>query len=334
MANDEHVSIALKGAEAIAVWRSGRPDAQLDLSGAALRRVELVRANLNGADLRGTNFEWADFRWADAIGADFSGSNLDRADFHKSDLRGATFRGTNISDTNFEDADLRNGDFEEAVFLHTRLLNSDMAGAKGLQTSIHRGPSLIDSETLMKAGYLPSVFLRGCGLSEAAIEAAYVSDTEALADSLESGGEYYSCFISYASQDSLFAKRLHADLQGKGARCWFDKRDLRTGAKILDSIYEAIRRHEKLLLIISENSIASTWVEDEVLRAISEERDRGDTVIFPIRIDDGVNRSRKSWAVKIRDNRHITDFNNWRDRNSYRVSLNRLLTDLKKEATS
>ncbi len=333
MANEDHVNIVFKGAEAIAAWRSGRPRARLDLSGAALRRVDLVRANLNGMISRRTNFEWADCRWTDAVGADFSGSNLARADFHKSDLRGASFRGAILSDTNFEDADLRNCDFEGAVFLHTRLLNSDMAGAKGLQLCSHRGPSLIDSETLMKAGYLPSEFLRGCGLSDAAIEAAYASDADALAESMESGGEYYSCFISYASQDAPFAKRLYADLQRKGVRCWFDKRDLKTGDKILDVIYEAIRRHEKLLLIVSGNSIASTWVEDEVLRAIGEERDRGQTVIFPVRVDDAVNRSRKSWAVKIRDSRHIGDFNNWRDKNSYRKSLNCLIKDLSIEST-
>ena len=33
--------------------------------------------------------------------------------------------------------------------------------------------------------------------------------------------EFYSCFISYSSKDEEFAKRLHADLQSNGVRCWF-----------------------------------------------------------------------------------------------------------------
>jgi TIR domain len=53
-----------------------------------------------------------------------------------------------------------------------------------------------------------------------------------------------------------------------------------------DAIDEAIRLRDKLLLILSEASIASDWVEDEVSKAHAEERERGTTMLFPIRIDD------------------------------------------------
>jgi hypothetical protein len=43
--------------------------------------------------------------------------------------------------------------------------------------------------------------------------------------------QYYSCFISYSSKDDAFAKRLHADLQNTGVRCWFAPHDLPIGAK-------------------------------------------------------------------------------------------------------
>src|SRR5262245_24600010 len=42
--------------------------------------------------------------------------------------------------------------------------------------------------------------------------------------------QFYSCFISYASKDQIFADRLHADLQNKGVRCWFAPHDMRIGA--------------------------------------------------------------------------------------------------------
>ena len=98
----------------------------------------------------------------------------------------------------------------------------------------------------------------------------------------------------------------------------------------LDTIHKAIREREKLLVILSEHSIASTWVEDEVTRAFSEERDRSETVIFPIRVDDAVMTSEKAWAVKIRDNRHIGDFRMWRDRDGYERAFARLLRDLRR----
>ena len=62
----------------------------------------------------------------------------------------------------------------------------------------------------------------------------------------------------------MFAERLYADLQNKGVRCWFAPHDLPIGAKTWDAIDEAIRHREKLLVILSEASIASNWVEDEV----------------------------------------------------------------------
>ena len=80
----------------------------------------------------------------------------------------------------------------------------------------------------------------------------------------------YSCFISYSSKDQVFAERLHADLKNKGVQCWFAPHDLPIGVKTWDAIDEAIRSREKLLLILSENSIGSNWVEDEVNKAFAE----------------------------------------------------------------
>ena len=98
--------------------------------------------------------------------------------------------------------------------------------------------------------------------------------------------QFYSCFISYSVKDQDMAERLHADLQNKGVRCWFAPHDLPIGAKILDGIDEAIRLRDKVLLILSEHSIKSDWVEDEVTTAFEEERKRGQPMLFPIRLDD------------------------------------------------
>jgi hypothetical protein len=146
---------------------------------------------------------------------------------------------------------------------------------------------------------------------------------------LEEAIHYYSCFISYSSKDEDFAKRLHADLQNNGVRCWFAPHDLPTGAKTWDAIDEAIRVRDKLLLILSENSIASEWVEDEVSKAFAEERRRKQTVLFPVRIDNAVRETNESWAVKLRDQRNIGDFTRWKDHDAYQEGLGRILRDLK-----
>lgn len=329
MANEEHVTVVLQGARAIAFWREKNPNDRLDLAGANLRRADLVRANLNGAIMADANLEWGDLRWADLIEADLSGARLSRADFHKADLFAARFPSANLSDANFEDANCQGVEFDSALFSHTRLLNTDLRGAKGLSATKHLGPSLIDSETLTKSGHMPREFLRGCGLSESAIRAVYADDAEALATDLGTGGDYYSCFISYSSEDGLFAEKLYIDLQERGVRCWYAPNDMKIGDRILDSIYDAIRQREKLLLVLSEHSVRSEWVRDEVERAFAEERDRSDIVVFPVRIDDAVMNSDAAWARKIRDSRHIGDFRQWDIEDRYQTSLQRLLRDLK-----
>ena len=127
----------------------------------------------------------------------------------------------------------------------------------------------------------------------------------------------------------MFADWLHADLQNAGVRCWFAPHDLPIGAKIWDAIDEAIRLRDKLLVILSEASIGSDWVEDEVNKAYAEERDRKTTVLFPVRIDDLVLTTPEPWARKLRDQRHIGDFRQWESVAGYSRSLERLLRDLK-----
>ena len=62
--------------------------------------------------------------------------------------------------------------------------------------------------------------------------------------------QYYSCFISSSTRDQEFAERLHADLQAKGVRCWFAPHDIQGGRKIHEQIDDAIRLHDRLLLML------------------------------------------------------------------------------------
>ncbi len=150
--------------------------------------------------------------------------------------------------------------------------------------------------------------------------------------------EFYSCFISYSSKDQEFAERPHADLRSKKVRCWFAPEDMKTGDRIRDRIDQTIRLYEKLLLILSGNSIQSDWVETEVETALEEESRRKaklpadsprPSVLFPIRLDDAVTKSTMPWARKIRRERHITDFTQWKHHDAYQKTLARLLRDLK-----
>jgi hypothetical protein len=173
---------------------------------------------------------------------------------------------------------------------------------------------------------LPLGFLRGIGLPDAVIDYLPSLTGEPI--------QFYSCFISYSHRDEEFAQRLHADLQNKGVRCWFAPHDLPIGGKILDEIDAAIRLRDKVLLILSEQSINSDWVEDEVKTAFEEERKRGQTVLFPLRLDDVILETNEAWASKLRADRHIGDFRQWRSHDQYQRTLDRVMRDLRSERKS
>lgn len=181
-------------------------------------------------------------------------------------------------------------------------------------------------DTLYKSGgNIPEEFLRGCGVPEPMI---------AFAKSLVGKPiEFYSAFISYSSKDQEFAKRLHADLRARAVRVWFAPEDLKIGDKFRPDIDEAIRLHDKLMVVLSERSIESDWVEKEVETAFERERREKRLVLFPIRLDDAVMDTDKAWAADLRRMRHIGDFTRWKDHDAYKKAFDRLLRDLQAQQT-
>jgi TIR domain/Pentapeptide repeats (8 copies) len=291
------------------------------LRGANLRRANLSRANLSGADLLGANLSYANLRAANLLGADLRWANLRWADLFGADLIGANLSEANLSGADLSWADLSECNLGEATFAETGLSNVDLSSCKGLELIEHEGPSPIDIRTLQLSGPLPLVFLRGVGLPDTLIEY--------LPSLLNQSIQLYSCFISYSAKDEEFVRRLYADLQDKGVRCWFAPHDMKIGDEILDALDKAIRLRDKVLLVLSDASIASRWVKDEVTKGFAEERQRGGVVLFPVRLDDAVFTTNEAWALKLRDNRNIGDFRSWKDHDAYQKTLARLLRDLR-----
>src|SRR6185503_3222143 len=113
-------------------------------------------------------------------------------------------------------------------------------------------------------------------------------------------------------------------------RSWFAPADLPIGARIRDAIDEAIRETGKLLLVLSENSMGSDWVEKEFETASEEEKRRNLTILFPIRLDNSPFESTRSWIADIRRARNIGDFSKWKNDAPYKVAFARLLRDLER----
>jgi uncharacterized protein YjbI with pentapeptide repeats len=347
MANPLHVKILEQGFEVWNEWRKQNDDVVpdlreikltaanltelanglnltgVDLTGANLYAAQLIFAQLNNANLSGANLGWADLREA----------NLENANLSNTDLRGATFGRFNrvwswvaagntsihsiIGTTRLEGANLSGAHLGNTVFG-----DIDLSSVVGLDTAKHFCASTISVETLYLSQLkIPEVFLRGVGLPEKLITYLPALLNDVL--------QFYSCFISYSNKDLEFAERVHADLQVRGVRCWLAKEDLKIGAEIRTSLDESIRVHDKLLIVLSETSIASQWVQQEVETALARERQRKRPVLFPIRIDDAVMYINGGWPAFLRNTRNIGDFTRWKDFDHYERAFNRLLRDLK-----
>ncbi len=143
--------------------------------------------------------------------------------------------------------------------------------------------------------------------------------------------QFYSVFISYSSKDEDFARYLVSQLLIYGLDCWFAPKDMRIGYEIRTRIHENILLYDKLLVILSDNSIKSTWVYNEIEVILEKEhKQKLKELLIPIKVDNKVKRSKIAWVSHIRRTRHIGDFTNWNDRTSFMDSLHDLLECLKK----
>jgi hypothetical protein len=122
---------------------------------------------------------------------------------------------------------------------------------------------------------------------------------------------------------------VHANLRDRDVRVWFAPEDLKIGDKFRSRIDEAIRVYDKLLLVLSENSINSAWVEKEVETAFENEQKEKRSMLFPVRLDDAVMKTDQAWAADIRRTRHIGDMSAWKDHDHYQAAFDRPLRDLK-----
>ncbi|NQS98704.1 MAG: toll/interleukin-1 receptor domain-containing protein [candidate division Zixibacteria bacterium] len=321
MANPEHLKILKRGFEDWNKWRKEHPDIRPDLSSADLRGADLSDAFLIDADLSDADLSDASLSGANLFRAVLSGADLTDADLTDADLSYAY-----LYFAIFGNICLGDADFQYAKLLDTIFYNVNLKKAKNLDTCNHLGPSSVDYLTLQKSWPLPDKFLRGVGFPDNWIEY--------LPSLLMQPLQYYSFFISYCHTDEGFAELIHDSLQGKGIRCWKYTKDMPVGEEIRPTIYDSIfRLHDKLLLIVSEHSIKSEWVKDEVEAAFDKEKElEGKKAIIPLNIDKSYLETNVAWVVKLRQ-RRFADFTDWKNHDKFQEAFKELLKWLKTDQT-
>ena len=219
----------------------------------------------------------------------------------------------------------------------TFFIDLDLSETRGLETIGHMGPSSVGIDTIIRSqGKIPEAFLRGCGVPD-----VWIAHIPALIGAMLPI-QFHSCFISYSTKDEEFARRLHARMVQEKLRVWYSLEDIQGGKTLHEQIDRAIQLHDKLLLVLSPNSMGSEWVITEIRKTRKIERAERRRKLFPIRLVDF--ETVRAWecfdadsgedlAVRVREY-FIPDFSTWKDHDAFEAGFARLLKDLKAEGTA
>ncbi len=322
-----------------------------NLFGAFLDKANLTGADCSNANLSNAKLKETNLRSADLTGTDFSGACLEEAnlteagilitDLSRCILRKADLSKSHIMEANLSNAYLIETNFSKASFENVVFGNNDLSTSKGLRSTNHFTQSTIDIHTIKKSGGKIAVeFLRGCGLSDLDIEYAKLANPDLTVQEVSEIThrifelkatrpiQISPLFISYSHANSAFVDKLETKLNEKGIRFWRDIHDA-TAGRLETQIDRAIRHNPTVLLILSEHSTSSDWVEHEARLARKLEKELGRDVLCPIALDDSWKTC--NWPERIKEQimeYNILDFSNWEEDDELDVMFKRLIDGL------
>jgi hypothetical protein len=93
-------------------------------------------------------------------------------------------------------------------------------------------------------------------------------------------------FISHSSVDKPFVDKLVSDLKKNGVNVWYDKFDIKLGDSIPGRINEGLSKAKYFIVVLSNSSINSKWVLEELNSALVKQINLNGTFILPVKIDD------------------------------------------------
>lgn len=95
-------------------------------------------------------------------------------------------------------------------------------------------------------------------------------------------------FISYSHEDSCFAEKLYQTLISRNIGAWIDKKELLVGDSVLDKIANGIDSADFLCALISNNSINSKWVKQELNIAMHHQIANEKIKVLPLLLQSNV----------------------------------------------
>ena len=311
-----------------------------DLSHANLRHANLCDTNLRNANLSDADISTAILWHVKLSNAKLCGADLSHADIRYANLSDANLKMAILTNALLRDTNLSGADFTKTTVGSTSFAGVDLSQVNGLRDLSHIMRSAIDTSTLVASrGQVPEVFLRGCGLAPWEVIAAKLYNPELSAEQItdvqykifeaRTSGPVVlgGVFISYSRNDAKFVDKMRDKLTEKGIAVWLDRHDLIAGP--LDrQIDRALRMNDVVLLVLSEHSINSEWVERELKTTLAREKKEKRDILCPVAVD-------VSWKGRMRDKlwqcvekKNVLDFAKWKTK-AFDGQFQKLLKGLK-----
>jgi hypothetical protein len=93
-------------------------------------------------------------------------------------------------------------------------------------------------------------------------------------------------FISHSSKDKEFVDKLSRDLNSLGHEPWLDIWQVKVGECIVSKVEHGIKESDYVVIVLTENSVNSGWVEREWKSKYWDEINQGKTLILPVLLSD------------------------------------------------
>lgn len=91
-----------------------------------------------------------------------------------------------------------------------------------------------------------------------------------------------SVFLSHNTKDKPFVRKLAKDLDSHGVKYWLDEAEIKIGESLIEKIRSGIDQVDYVAVILSENSVASPWVQREIDVAMNQEINGRKIKVLPI----------------------------------------------------
>ncbi|HEY9607076.1 MAG TPA: toll/interleukin-1 receptor domain-containing protein, partial [Allocoleopsis sp.] len=130
-------------------------------------------------------------------------------------------------------------------------------------------------------------------------------------------------FLAYSDKDRAVLEKIGKSLMREGFTIWTNRTDIRTGTQFQTEIDRGIEGADNVIYLISPDSIQSKYCQDELTHALAHKKRIIPLLIEPTNLEE--------IPLQIQGLQFI-DFTQYSDEESYHISVDKLLNQLKQDA--